>query len=320
VKYRRLGATNRRISEIGFGSWAIGGDQFEIAYGPSDDSVSRAAIQRALELGVTFFDTADLYGHGHSEALIGQVVSDWPNRDQITIATKGGVNFYRPGNTPEVDFTPYGIAHAVEQSRARLRVDSIGLYLLINPPLDLLLGNDRVWETLLALRRAGKIAAYGVSIDEAEEGVKLLKAGIRLDAIEVTYNLFLQSAALELLPLARKMRVAIIAREPLANGFLAGAASTRTFGPTDHRSWALPEYVNALSEMYLKLKFLENQNRTSAQVALRFVLDHPAVTVAIPGMRTAMQAEENCAASELQPLTDQERAQIHAIFFPGDVP
>jgi myo-inositol catabolism protein IolS len=320
VNYRRIHSTRRRVSEIGFGGWAIGGDRFEKAYGPSDDTISRQAIRTALELGINFFDTSDFFGRGHSEALIGSEVAAWDRRDDITIVTKGGINFYRSGEMPEIDLTPYAIANAVEQSRARLRVDTIDLYLLMNPPIEILMENDRVWETLSALRRAGKIAGFGVSVGDASEGVKLLKAGILLDALEVTYNLFYQTAALELLPLARRKRVAIIAREPLANGFLAGDASSQTYAPTDHRSWALPEYLRELGNAYNKLQFLCGDTRTMAQAALRFVLDHPAVTVAIPGIRTPQQAAENAAASDQPPLTEEERTRMHSIFFPEDAP
>jgi aryl-alcohol dehydrogenase-like predicted oxidoreductase len=314
---RRLGRAPRKVSEIGFGAWGIGGDRFEPAYGPTDDKISRSAIRRALELGVTFFDTADIYGHGHSEALIGKELSTWPHRDQVTVATKGGINFYRLGEVPELDFTPYGIAHAVEQSRIRLRQDTLDLYLLMNPPLDLLLATDRVWETLAALRRAEKIRWIGVSVPDAADGVALLKAGIQLDAIEVPYNMFYQAASLDLLPLALHNRVAIIAREPLANGFLAGTARPE-YPETDHRSTALPEYLSAVRETFNRLTFLAKPGRTVAQAALRFVLDHPTVTTTIPGVRSPEQIEEACAASSLPKLTETERQLIHQAFFPQD--
>ena len=320
MKTRRLGSSSRRVSEIGFGGWAIGGDSFESAYGPSDDNQSRAAIRTALELGVTFFDTADIYGRGHSEALIGQELAAWPNRDQVTVATKGGINFYRPGELPEADFTPYGIANAVEQSRVRLRQDSLDLYLLMNPPIELLLQTDRVWETLLALRRAGKINMFGVSVTDAAEGVSILKAGINLDAIEVSYNIFFQDAAVELLPLAKRKKVAIVAREPLANGFLARRASDLTFAETDHRHGATAEYVTAVSELYDQLTSVVRPGLTLPQTALRFVLDHPAISVVIPGMRSPEQVYENCAASRMPSLTADERLAIHRIFFPEDLP
>ena len=318
MKHRTFGSSGRRISEIGFGGWAIGGDNFGLAYGPVDDKESRSSIRRALELGVTFFDTADIYGNGHSEALIGSELSQWPGRDNVVVATKGGINFYRAGERPEEDYTPYGIAHAVEQSLTRLRQKTIDLYLLMNPPIDLLLQTDRVWETLASLRRAGKIQWFGVSVSDAEEGVKLLNAGIQLDAIEVTYNMFFQSPALRLLPKAHKKKVAIIAREPLANGLLAKSPRHRIFAPTDHRSQATPEYISTVSDYLDKLSFLETPGRTKAQAALRFVLDHPAVTTAIPGARTTDQVQENCAATYLPPLTDTERLSIHQVFFPED--
>ncbi|HEX5322456.1 MAG TPA: aldo/keto reductase [Capsulimonadaceae bacterium] len=319
MKSRRLGKTGLKVSEIGFGGWAIGGAVFDSAYGATDDEISRAAIRRALELGVTFFDTADLYGHGHSEALLGEVMSEWPAGERIVIATKGGVNFYRLDGSLEKDLTPYAIANAVQHSRQRLRREKLDLYLLMNPPEEMLLDNDRVWETLVALQKAGQLGAVGVSVEEPQEGVRLLKAGAPVDVIEVVYNLFYQSAALELFPLAHKKRVGIIAREPLANGFLSGKyAADAEFPEGDMRRLLPPEYLAAMSETAQALRFLERSGRTLAQAALRFALDEPAVAVAIPGMKTPAQVEENVAAARLPELTEEERLAIHRVFFPEE--
>ena len=317
MNLRRLGKTGLRVSEIGFGGWAIGGVAFESAYGKTDDEVSRAAIRRALELGVTFFDTADLYGHGHSEALLGEVIGDWPAAEQIVIATKGGVNHYRTDGTLEKDLTPYAIANAVQHSRQRLRREKLDLYLLMSPPLEPLLETDRVWETLAALQKAGQIGAVGVSVEEPAEGVRLLKAGAPVDVIEVVFNLFYQSAVLELFGLARKKRVGIIAREPLANGFLTGKYQPDAqFSEGDMRRVLPPKYVAAMAETAEALRFLEKPSRTLAQAALRFVLDEPTVSVAVPGAKTPAQVEENVAASNLPPLTEDERLAIYRVFFP----
>jgi aryl-alcohol dehydrogenase-like predicted oxidoreductase len=317
VKSRRLGKTGLRVSEIGFGGWAIGGAAFESAYGNTDDAVSRAAIQRALELGMTFFDTADLYGHGHSEAVLGEVISEWPAGDKIVIATKGGVNFYRTDGTLEKDLTPYAIANAVQHSRQRLRREKLDLYLLMNPHVETLLDNDRVWETLGALQRAGQLGAIGVSVEEPAEGVRLLKAGAPVDVIEVAYNLFYQSAVLELFPLARKKRVGVIAREPLANGFLTGKyAPNAEFPDGDMRRLLPSEYLEAMGETAQALGFLEKRGRSLTQAALRFILDEPAVSVTIPGGKTPAQVEENVAAADLPALTEDERIAIHRVFFP----
>lgn len=319
MNLRRLGKSGIKASEIGFGGWAIGGAAFESAYGPTNDDISRAAIRRALERGVTFFDTADLYGHGHSEALLGEVISEWPAGEQIVIATKGGVNFYRQDGTLEKDFTPYAIANSVQHSRARLKREKLDLYLLMNPDLGELLDNDRVWETLSSLQRAGQVGAVGASVEEPADGVRLIHAGAPVDVIEVAFNLFYQSAALELFPLARKRRIGIVAREPLANGFLAGKyAPAAPFPAGDMRGLLPAEYVAAMSETASALRFLEQPGRTLAQAALRFVLDEPAVSVAIPGAKTPAQVEENIAAAALPPLTDSEHMAIHRVFFPDE--
>jgi len=314
MKQRRLGKTGLRVSEIGFGGWGIGGAQFGNSYGPTNDSVSHAAIVRALERGVTLFDTADIYGHGHSEALLGEVLADWAGPPP-TVVTKGGINFYRNDGTLEPDWTPYSIARAVQQSLGRLRRDLLDVYLLMNPNVQEL-DRWRAWETLDALRRAGKIAHFGVSVQTPEDGVWLLKNNKPVQVIQVALSVFFQSATVELLDLARKRGVGILAREPLANGFLAGGyGSNAVFASGDIRAALPPEYVQAMTQTAAKLGFLsEGGARTPAQAALRFVLDEPRVASAVVGMKTPTQVDENIGAATVLPLTDKERRRLMRVF------
>ncbi len=314
MKQRRLGRTGLRVSEMGFGGWAVGGAAFGNSYGPTEDDISRAAITRALEHGITLFDTADIYGHGHSEALLGEALAAWTGPPPIVV-TKGGINFYRNDGTLEADWTPYGIARAVQQSLVRLRRETLDVYLLMNPNVEEL-DRWRAWETLEALQRAGKIAHCGVSVQSPEDGVWLLKNNKPVAVIEVAFSLFFQGATVELLGLARKHGVGILAREPLANGFLAGRYGPEaSFGDGDIRAALPPEYVRAMAEASAKLGFLTTNNtRTLAQAALRFVLDEPRVASAIVGMKTPAQVDENVGAAFVPPLTEHEQGRIGQVF------
>lgn len=314
MNMRALGKTGLKVSEIGFGGWAIGGNAFGNSYGPTDDAVSKAALRRALEMGVTLFDTADIYGHGHSEALLGEVLAQWDGPPP-TVVTKGGVNFYRRDDTLEPDWTPYGLAHAVQQSLMRLRRETLDVFLLMNPPVEDL-DRWRVWETLDALRHSGKIRSIGVSVAEPTDGVWLLQNSLPIDVLEVAYSIFYQGATTELLPLARKRKVGILAREPLANGFLSGKyGPDARFGDGDIRA-ALPhEYVQAMTETAARLRFLTQAGqRTPAQAALRFVLDDPVVSSVIVGAKTPEQVEENIGAAHAPPISQTEREQVAAVF------
>lgn len=311
---RPLGRTGLRVSEIGFGGWAIGGNAFGNSYGDTDDGVSKAALRRALEMGVTLFDTADLYGFGHSEALLGEVLAQWQGPPPVVV-TKGGVNFYRRDETLEPDWTPYGIAHAVQQSLMRLRCETLDVFLLMNPPVEEL-ERWRTWETLESLKRAGKIRHAGVSVAEPEDGVWLLRNNRPVEVLEVAYSLFYQGATVELLDLARKRKVGVLAREPLANGFLTGKyAPDAEFTAGDIRASLPPEYVHAMAETATHLQFLtRGGERTMPQAALRFVLDDPRIASVIVGAKTPAQVEENVGTATVPPLDEAERARIQEAF------
>ncbi len=311
---RKLGKTGLRVSEIGFGGWAVGGNAFGNSYGDTDDGVSRAAIRRALELGVTLFDTADVYGHGHSEALLGETLAVWSGPPPVVV-TKGGVNFYRRDGTLEQDWTPLALAHAVQQSLSRLRRDTLDVFLLMSPPTEDL-ERFKVWDTLDALKRAGKIRFCGVSVAEPADGVWLLQHNCPVDVLEVAYSLFYQGASVDLLPLVRTRKVGILAREPLANGFLSGkyhAEAGWTDG--DIRATLPREYVAAMTETAGRLEFLRRgDERTLAQAALRFVLDDPAVAAVVAGAKTAAQVEENVGAASVAPIDEAERERVVRVF------
>ena len=311
---RTLGKTGLRVSEIGFGGWAVGGNAFGNSYGDTDDAVSRVAIVRALELGVTLFDTADVYGHGHSEALIGEVLREWPG-PAPTVVTKAGINFYRRDDTLEQDWTPLALAHAVQQSLARLRRDTLDVFLLMNPPVEDL-DRWKVWDTLDALKRAGKIRFAGVSVAEPADGVWLLENRLPVDVLEVAYSVFYQGASVELLPLAQKRGVAVLAREPLANGFLSGKYATdAVFEDGDIRASLPREYVSAMAETAGRLDFLRREGaRTLTQAALRFVLDDVWVASVIVGAKTPGQVEENVGAAGVPGIDERERERVAGVF------
>jgi aryl-alcohol dehydrogenase-like predicted oxidoreductase len=285
VNHRTLGRTGLSVSEIGFGAWAIGGNAFGNSYGATDDAESMRAIRRAFELGCNFFDTADVYGHGHSESLLGAALHDV--RDQVIIATKVGGGG---------DFTPGYLRMAVERSLERLRSGHIDLLQLHNPPLDLIAA-PATYEPLEDLKREGLIRFYGVSVHPPEEGIAAVQA-TRPDTVQIVYNLARRAAEDTFLPTAWAANVGVIAREPLANGFLAGrydAASTWERG--DIRSRMPRPYVAQMSALGQRVREVAAESGlTAPQLALKFVLDRPEIACAIVGMKTVQQVEENLNA------------------------
>ena len=308
MRYRTLGKTGLKVSEVGFGGWAIGGNAFGNSYGPTDDKTSLDAIKRALELGCNFFDTADAYGHGHSEELLGQALKG--RRDDVVIATKVGADFYH--DPPRMNFTSDYLSFALTKSCERLQTDRVVLYQLHNPPIQLL-RSGKIFAGLEKLVDAGKIQSYGISIHAPEEGLLAMKNG-RLATIQVVFNALRQEAKNKLFQTARQNNVAIIAREPLANGFLTGKISDdSSFPPGDIRFNFPRDYFHTLVKAAQKLKFLESKSRTLAQASIRFVLDHGEISTVIPGAKTRQQAEEDLQASELPSLTGEELLRIRIL-------
>mgnify|MGYP001565837740 CR=1 FL=1 len=298
MKYRVLGRTGIRVSEIGFGAWGIGGcTPGDTSYGETDDCVSRDALARAFDVGINFFDTSNVYGR--SEHLIGDTFRD--RRDRVVIATKAGFTAYdRPP-----DYSPAHIRRSLEESLRSLHSDYVDLLQLHNPTLDVL-GEDRgALQTLEALQREGKIRAYGMSFKSPEECV----TGIREHAIPVVQaNLSMMDLrALDcgLLDVAVQHQAAVIARTPLCFGFLSGKVGEDTsFSEGDHRRRWSQEQRNRWAEGARRLFDAVSipVDQTHTQVALRFCLSFPAVATVIPGILTPEEASENAAAGDYGPL------------------
>src|SRR5438445_114691 len=318
VRRRVLGRTGLAVSPIGFGAWAIGGNRFGNSYGPTDDAESLRAVRRAYDLGCNFFDTADVYGHGHSEQLLGEALAGI--RQRVLVATKVGGNFYNRAVNPlllgriaeavgrpvgelapdvplpvthDADFSPEYVRFAVEQSLRRLATDYLDLLQLHNPALSLIADPD-TYLVLEDLKREGKIRFYGVSVHPPEEGLAAVEV-TRPDTVQIVYNRGRREAEDRFFPLARASNVGVIAREPLANGLLAGKyGRDSTWDKGDIRARMPRPYVAQLTAVAERVKDLAGQaGVTPAQLALRFVLDNEAVSVVIVGMKTLAQVEEN---------------------------
>lgn len=315
MHYRKLGRTGLTVSEIGFGGWAIGGPAdaagTPLGWGRTNDDESIAAIRRARELGVTFFDTADSYGFGRSESLLGIVLSR--TRHDVVIATKVGVARDREGKVTK-DFSQSHLLHAVDGSLKRLRTDYIDLYQLHNPTLTDL-RRDELHETMDRLQEAGKIRFWGVSINTPDEGIEIIEKGWGY-TLQVLYNVLNQSPATRLFPLAQEKGYGIIARVPLASGLLSGKFRVDThFAEDDVRqNFLTPRRLEEVMPRVDEAKsIIGGTARHLAEGALRFVLAHEAVSTTIPGMRNIRQVEMNVAADEVrvpQEVVDKLRSRL----------
>jgi aryl-alcohol dehydrogenase-like predicted oxidoreductase len=311
MKYQKLGSKGPVISTVGFGAWGISGRD----WGTTDDENSRNAIRAALDSGVTFIDTADVYGFGHSEELIRQVLDERDDRDRIIIATKAGNNFY-PRIGEEHKTTPiqhdYSVKHlefAAEQSLRRLNRDVLDILQLHSPGLDIL-ETDEPWLALERLKKAGKIKHAGWSVQSFQETTHahiLEKHHELIDIIQVRYNLLEREAEKVLFPLAIKYGTGVIVRIPLLFGLLSGKFTPdTTFGENDHRRLNLaPDKLQSYLKDFegYKSVFSKYPHASATQVSLRFCISHPACHTVIPGGKTREQVEENVAASDLGKVT-----------------
>ena len=308
MKYRTLGKTGLKVSEVGFGAWAIGGNSFGNSYGPTDDKTSLEAVRKALDLGCNFFDTADAYGHGHSEELLGEALKD--HRKDVIIATKVGADFYH--DPPRMDFNADYLSFALTKSCERLQTDYVDLYQLHNPPIQLL-RNEKIFDGLEKLQRTGRIRHYGISIHDPKEGLLAIQHA-QPAAIQVVFNILRQEAKNQLFQSARQNDVSIIAREPLANGFLTGKFGPDSSFPTGDIRFGFPRnYFHSLTRAAQQLSFLKSESRTMAQASIRFVLDQKEISTVIPGAKTTKQTEENLQASEMSSLTGEELLRIRVL-------
>jgi myo-inositol catabolism protein IolS len=304
MKYRKLGKSKIEISEIGFGAWAIGGD----AWGPVEDNNSIMAMERALELGVNFIDTADVYGSGHSETLVAKVMKG--KRDKIILSTKGGLMGHHrdPKREPVYD-RPEKVIEAFDASLRRLETDYIDLYFCH-------LWWDKHEETeafLIAfdkLKQAGKLKAAGVSTEDFNY-IKHFNRDGGLDAVQLDYSILNRSTEKEVLPYLEQNGIGVVVRGPLRMGVLTGKFTTETLFPEGdiRKNWPNESWFQDSLKKVERLRPLEKESQTLGQMALRFVLNHPAVSAAIPGAKTREQVEANAGAS-VRPLLSEEDLQL----------
>jgi aryl-alcohol dehydrogenase-like predicted oxidoreductase len=315
MEYRELGRTGWKVSACSFGAWAIGAD-----WGSVDDAESMAALNRAVELGVNFFDTADVYGDGRSERLMAQLYQE--HRQQIFIATKAGrrLNPHTAAGYNRANLTAF-----VERSLKNLKMDALDLLQLHCPPYQTYYMPE-LYAVLDDLVKDGKIRYYGVSVEKVEEALKAIEYP-NVQTIQIIFNMFRQRPAELFFQQAREKKVGILARVPLASGLLTGKLSSSTqFSRDDHRaynrhgeSFDRGETFSGVDvEVGLRaveeLKVICPAGMSMAQFALRWILMFDAVTCAIPGAKRPSQVDENFTVSELSPLTDDQMAQVRSVY------
>ena len=315
MHYRPLGRTGWSISTVSFGAWAIGG-----TWGEVRDDESIAALQKAIDHGVNFIDTADVYGDGRSERLVGQLLKS--RSETIYVATKAGrrLNPHTATGYNRANLTAF-----VERSLGNLGTEAIDLLQLHCPPTDVYY-QPEVFEILDDLATAGKIRHYGVSVERVEEALKAIEFP-NVQSVQIIFNVFRQRPAEVFFPAARFRQVGILARVPLASGLLSGRMTPGTrFAHDDHRqfnrhgeAFDRGETFSGLDyslglELVEQLRPLVPPGATMGQLALRWILMHDAVTCAIPGAKRADQAAQNAAAADLAPLSDATLLRIRRLY------
>jgi aryl-alcohol dehydrogenase-like predicted oxidoreductase len=315
MEYRTLGRTGWKVSTISFGAWAIGG-----TWGPVEDKDSLAALHRAVDLGVNFFDTADVYGDGRSERLLASLKKE--RKEPIIIATKAGRRL-----DPHIasGYNRKNLTAFIERSLANLDTETLDLVQLHCPPTEVFY-NPEVFEVLDDLVKAGKIRFYGVSVEKVEEALKAIEyPGVQ--AVQIIFNMFRQRPADLFFAEAKRREVGILARLPLSSGMLTGKMSRQTtFTAEDHRTFnrhgesfdrgetfSGVDYDTGLLAVD-ELRPLVPAGMSMAQMAMRWILMFDAVTCAIPGAKRPDQVEENVKTADLPPMEEQTMAKIEAIY------
>jgi aryl-alcohol dehydrogenase-like predicted oxidoreductase len=316
MRTREFGRTGRKVSEIGFGAWAIGA-----AWGEVNDEEALAALHTALDTGVTFIDTADVYGDGHSERLIAKVMQE-RGGERPFIATKAGRRL--PEQSVE-GYSGENLTAWIDRSLKNLETDCLDLVQLHCPPTDLYY-HQEVFERLDRLVEQGKIRNYGVSVERVEEALKAIEyPGVV--SVQIIFNAFRQRPIEHFFKQAEEKKVAIIARVPLASGLLSGKFKKDTkFEANDHRLFnrngeafdvgetfsGVPYEVGL--EAVEKVRPLVSGDTTMAKFALRWILMFDAVTVAIPGARNPSQAASNAEAASLSAISEGAMQEIKSIY------
>jgi aryl-alcohol dehydrogenase-like predicted oxidoreductase len=315
MNYRTLGRTGWKVSEISFGAWAIGG-----SWGDVNDQDSLAALNAALDGGVNFFDTADVYGDGRSERLLAKLKKE--RKEKFYIATKAGRRL--PKQTPE-GYSRKNLTAWIERSLKNLDTDAIDLLQLHCPPTEVYYQTE-VFGILDDLVQAGKLRHYGVSVEKVEQALKAIEFP-NVQTVQIIFNIFRQRPSELFFVEAQKRKVGILARVPLASGMLSGKITRASkFAPDDHRAFNRHGEAFDRGETFSgvdfetglravqELKSLAPKNVSLAQMALRWILEFPAVTCAIPGAKRPAQVAENLAASDLKPLPAATMKKIRALY------
>ena len=316
MKYRPLGRTGFNVSEVSFGSWAIGG-----SWGEVDDATSLFTLHKAIDSGVNFIDTADVYGDGRSEQLIARLKSERP-RDTIYVATKAGRRL-----NPHVaeGYNGINITRFVERSLTNLGVDSLDLLQLHCPPNDVYY-QPEVFGDLDDLTRAGKIQHYGVSVEKIEQAIKAIQFP-NVKTVQIIFNLFRRRPIEMFFPMAKKQHIGVLARVPLASGLLSGKITRETrFAAEDHRTFNRHGEAFDQGETFSgvpldvafaaieDLKSLVPGGASMAQFALRWILMFDEVSCVIPGAKRPDQLADNVAAAELGELSPSTMSKALEVY------
>ncbi|ADI26107.1 aldo/keto reductase [Geobacillus sp. C56-T3] len=316
MQYRQLGNTDLQVSALSFGTWAIGG-----SWGNVDDQESLRALAYAIDRGVNFFDTADVYGDGHSEELLAKATKG--KEDRVYIATK----FCRAGDIHDPNtYSEASVRTYCEASLKRLGRETIDLYQIHCPPFEIL-KQGAVFEVLEKLKQEGKIRYYGVSVETVEEGLYVLEHS-KASALQVIFNILRQKPLERLFPEAKRLGVGILVRLPLASGLLTGKFTKQTtFPEDDHRhfnrngeQFNVGETFGGLEfqkgvELADELRWVADGRGSMAKAALRWVIDHEEVTCAIPGFKTVKQVKENLDALHVPPFTEAEKERLRQFYW-----
>jgi aryl-alcohol dehydrogenase-like predicted oxidoreductase len=315
MKYRELGRTGFKVSEVSFGSWAIGG-----TWGPVKDKESLAALHKAIEMGVNFFDTADVYGDGRSERLLGKIRKEYDGK--IYITTKVGRRL-EPHTTE--GYNRKNLTSFIERSLKNLDVETIDLLQLHCPPTEVYY-KPEVFKIMDDFIREGKIRYYGVSVEKVEQALKAIEYP-NVQSVQIIFSMFRHRPSELFFSQAKKRKVGILARVPLASGMLTGKFDNdSTFASDDHRkfnrngeafdrgeTFSGVDFSTGLKAVE-ELKTICPKGMSMVQFALRWILMFEEVTCAIPGAKRPSQAEENFSSSDLSPLSDETIEKVKDIY------
>jgi len=318
LEFRELGRTGWRVAAISFGSWAIGS-----AWGKVDENESLSALHKAVDLGVNFFDTADVYGDGISERLLARLKRE--RTEEIIVATKAG---RRLEQQTVGGYTKENLTAFVDRSRQNLAVDTLDLLQLHCPPTDAYY-HPEIFAILDELVAQGKLRYYGVSVERVEEALKALEYA-NVQSVQIIFNIFRQRPADLFFAEAKKRKVGILARVPLSSGMLTGKLNANsTFAADDHRAFnrhgeafdrgetfSGVDYKTGLQAVE-ELRVLVPRGMTLTQFALRWILMFDAVTCAIPGAKRPAQVEENARAADFPALSDDTMRSVQEIYEQG---